>query len=204
MKYLLICGMFAGLLLTPGSARATGFSITITFDENCNSLFTNTNGFSSALPCSQQQDPGPGGLAGALTYGLLNPPSLVTGDLELFEPDSEAPSDLVRFINGSAIFYSDFTDGADSLADIGLPTAFEDNRLLVTEVGSEGSNGFTYTPTAGQPGFVGGIAGPVTYVIQSDTSPSTPEPASAVLFLGVAGLGLARKYFVGRASSTRR
>ena len=60
------------------------------------------------------------------------------------------------------------------------------NTLTVTEVGAEGANGFTYTPTAGQPGFVAGAAGPVTYVIISD-SPA-PEPASIGLML--AGLGV--------------
>src|SRR5260370_11705007 len=80
MRYTLFSGLVTAFLLTSASAQAQ-FSITITFNENCNSSFTNTSGFSSTLPCSFAQDPGPGGLALALTYGLLNPPGLTAGDL---------------------------------------------------------------------------------------------------------------------------
>lgn len=44
-------------------------------------------------------DPGPGGLASALTYsGLGNPPSLVAGDVLVFEPGiGNTLSDVIRF-----------------------------------------------------------------------------------------------------------
>src|SRR5258708_438852 len=42
-------------------------------------------------------DPGPGGLPAALTYNLLGPPSLVSGDVFLLEPGQTLPSDIVRF-----------------------------------------------------------------------------------------------------------
>src|SRR3954468_15480170 len=72
----------------PYSASAQEFSVTITVDENGNGHFSNTNGFSSTLASGMQADPGPGGLASALTYSLLNPPELIAGDLILMEPGS--------------------------------------------------------------------------------------------------------------------
>ena len=167
-------------MMAPVSAFAQ-FTVTITFDENCNSSFINSTGFMSVLSCAKLADPGPGGLPSALTYGLQNPPGLVAGDLILSEPGSlnGLVSDIVRFNpsqnNGSLVFYSDTTDGVDSMADVGFPTLLNTNTLTLPEVGPEGSNGLTYTPVAGQPGFVAGAGGPVTYVIQSDT---VPEPVS--------------------------
>ena len=68
------------------------------------------------------------------------------------------------------MFYSDISDGKDSLADTGFPSSLYTNTLAVIETGPEGGpNGYIYTPTAGQPGFVAGASGPVTYVIQSDS-----------------------------------
>jgi len=196
VKHFRLTVLIAIALLASASLCAQGFSITITVDENCNGRFTNTAGFNSALPCGIHADPGPGGRPNALTYDLLNPPGLVAGDLILVEPGGTAAvtSDIIRFNassfvqggTGSLVFYSDNADGVDATADIGFPLALYTNTLTVTEVGAEGANGFTYTPTAGQPGFVAGAAGPVTYVIISD-SPA-PEPASIGLML--AGLGV--------------
>jgi hypothetical protein len=173
------------------------FSVTITVDENGNGLFTNTSGFISPLPVSLVQDPGPGGLPGALTYDLLGPPGLTAGDLLILEPGSTGVlSDQIRFNpnqgTGSLVFYSDTSDGNQDRADIGFPTALYTNNLAVFEVGPEGNNGFSYTPTAGQPGFVAGAGGPVTFVLQSDVL--VPEPASIVLGgIGIS-IGLAYAY----------
>jgi len=184
----------AAVLLATGKDASAQFSITITVDESGKGTFTNTNNFFSTLPAALLPDPGPGGLPAALTYGLLNPPGLVAGDLILVEPGTLGVlSDLIRFnpnqtiagTTGTMVFYSDSTDGGTNLADTGFPTALYTNTITVVEVGPEGLNGFSYTPTAGQPGFVAGAAGPVTYVIGSDVP--TPEPSSLTL-LGTAAL----------------
>ena len=47
------------------------------------------------LPGVLAPDPGPGGRTSALTYNLLGPPSLVPGDLLLF--DGDLLSDVIRF-----------------------------------------------------------------------------------------------------------
>jgi hypothetical protein len=193
-------GLAALLAAGNGRAFAQGLSITITVDENGNGTFTNSNGFFSGLPASVQPDPGPGGLSAVLTYGLLNPPGLTAGDLVLVEPGlTGAISDVVRFnpnetvagSTGALAFYSDASDGHDALADVGFPGALYANTVTFVEVGPEGNNGFTYTPTAGQPGFVAGAAGAVTYVIRSDVPASVPEPGPLVLGSVAASVGLA-------------
>jgi hypothetical protein len=182
-------------------AKSDPFTVTITIDENGHGLFTNSNGFASALAFTLQNDPGPGGLGNAVTYSLLNPPGLTAGDLVLTE--SGVISDIIRFnpnetcsgSTGCLGFYSDKSDGVDSLADIGFSTALYANNLTFLETGLEGNNGFTYTPLAGQPGFVAGAAGPVTYVIQSDVpSAAVPEPSTILLV----GTGLSAVIIVCR------
>jgi hypothetical protein len=196
MRRILLGSLVSALLLS--SAYAQGFSITITVDENGNGTFTNTGGFLSPLPGVLAPDPGPGGLPVALTYDLLNPPGLVAGDLLLFEPAGAGTtgllSEIVRFNlssptrggTGSLVFYSDSTDSGLDLADTGFPTALYTNALNATEIGPEGANGFTYTPTAGQPGFVAGAAGPVSYVLKSDSP--VPEPSTLIPLAGICGI----------------
>jgi hypothetical protein len=195
-RSLLAALALATLLLTATGGQALAqfpSQILISVYENGNGTIIGFAGL-APLPSALLPDPGPGGLPAALTYGLLNPPGLVAGDLILLEPSSSGLiSDIIRFNpnqnGGSLVFYSDNADGADSLADTGFPTALYANNLTVTEVGAEGFNGFTYIPTAGQPGFVAGAAVPAAYVIHSDV----PEPGPMVLG-GVAvliGLGAA-------------
>ena len=109
---------------------------------------------------------------------MVEPGSFTVSDIIRFNPNEQAPDGTI----GALVFYSD-KDAADnntSLADTGFPSAFYANNLAVFEIGPEGGpNGSIYTPTAGQPGFVAGTAGPVTYVITSDSV--VPEPSSVVL-----------------------
>jgi hypothetical protein len=183
-----------GMLFSAGRTYGQAFTVTITVDENGNGTLVNTTPFTAPLPFAMLPDPGPGGLPAAATYGLLNPPGLVAGDLILLEPGTGQISDVIRFNpnqnGGSLVFYSDNLDGADAPADTGFPTAFYANNLTRTEVGPEGNNGFTYLPLAGQPGFVAGAAGPVTYVLISD---AVPEPGSLALLGGLFGAVMVRR-----------
>lgn len=174
-------------------------SVNITVDENGNGSISSSNGFSSALPSSMMPDPGPGGLSSVLTYSLLNPPNLTSGDVFLTDADfGGATLDVVRFnsSNGTLVFYSDNVDGFDSLADtFGPPGAFYQNTFSLPEVGPEGNNGAVYTPLSGQPGFVPGFN--VTYNLISDSSP-VPEPSSLLLLgTGLAGaIGVLRRRLI--------
>jgi hypothetical protein len=191
----------AATVLTFASHTLAQFTVTVTVDEHGNGTVTNNAGGSGVSPFSVGLDPGPGGLANALTYGLLNPPGLVAGDLLLFEPGSPGVlSDVIRFNTdqngGSLVFYSDNLDGTDSLADTGFPTGFYANTFSAIEVGPEGNNGFSYTPGVGEPGFVTGAAGPVTYVIISEV----PEPG----ILALCGVGLCMAVVLRDGAARRR
>lgn len=195
------------LLLTVGQrAWADPIPVTISVDEHGNSLFDSPILGTATSPGVLAADPGPGGLAAALTYNLLGPPSLVLGDVLLIEPGSGNISDVLRFnpansatgYPASLVFYSDNSDGIDALADTGLPTNFYTNLVRIPEVGPEGLNGAIYTPTANQPGFIDGYA--VTYRFVSDGA--IPEPGSLVL-MGIGGAGLLATMARRRRSAAR-
>ena len=182
-----VAPLFLAVLLALGSnAFAQGFSISITLDENGTGHFTNTAGFNAPLPGVLAPDPGPGGLPLALTYDLLNPPGLTSGDVLMLDP-SNATSDIIRFnaptgSTGSAVFYS--LVGGGQLGDTGFPAALYANTATILE-------GATYTPVQGQPGFVAGAGGPVSYTFIS----GIPDTATtyALLSMSLAGLALLRR-----------
>ena len=189
------------IVMSASAVRAQN-NPTITVNENGVGTIQFPGAQASPLPGVLLPDPGPGGSRLALTYNLLGPPSLVAGDLYIFEPATQMFSDLIRFspagtggvaaYPASLVFYSALDGASDGLADGALPAAFYANAFSLVESGPEGDNGVLYTPTAGQPGFVAGFA--VTYSIRSDVA-AIPEPATMVLLAtGLVGtFGAARR-----------
>jgi hypothetical protein len=186
-------------LLATGNTAAAQFqrTVTVTVDENGVGRFQTNSGLDMAIPGFLMEDPGPGGLASALTYFLQNPPGLVAGDLLLESPGGTL-RELIRFNDitdmdgnsGELLFYSAMVGSTRTLADVGFPTARYANTLTRLLPGP-GPTDFVYTPAAGQPGFIQGITGPTTYVIQIRPA-VVPEPSTAVLVLtGVLGVAVA-------------
>lgn len=180
-------------------ASAQGFTVTITIDEGGHGVLTNSLGVNAPLPASQVADPGPGGKSSVLFYDMLNPLGLVAGDLIITE--GSATGDVLRFSpttsHGGVFVYSADVFTA-ALADVGLPTAQNANTVTVAEP----SNGVvTYTPTAGQPGFVALAAGPVTYVFTSPPHSLSVPAASTwsmtalgAILIAAAGLTFRKAY----------
>lgn len=158
------------------------------------------------LPFLVVPDPS-GGITNSrvLTYSL---PYLVNaGDVGLVEPGQSTLSDLIRFYNAPGantsviIFYSAIDGPTRSLADVGIPYA--PNAILINETGLGGNPITTWTPTSGQPGSFNGIY-PVfnsfSYYITSDAP--VPEPGSAALLIGGAGIWFGLQRCCRRKSGT--
>jgi hypothetical protein len=183
-----------------GTASRVLAQVTVSVDENAHGQIVSGGG-TFPTPGAFKADPGPGGLPNVLTYDLLNPPSLVAGDVLMQEGVGGPILDVVRFnpagtggagYPASLVFYSDNTDGVDALADTpSPPTATYPNTVTIQEVGPEGNNGAVYVPVAGQPGFVAGFV--TTYNLVSDGT--IPEPTTlALVTLGGASLSLRRRW----------
>ncbi len=181
----------AGLGAASSASALVNGNIVITVDENGNGTIDGFAGL-QGLPSGFQDDPGPGGLNGVLTYDMLGPPGLVAGDVLLQEAGGIL--DVVRFNpdefgpgggQGSLLFYSDNLDGYDDLADTsGPPGVLYPNFIIIPE-------GTLYTPGPGQPGFVTGASAPVVYDLISDVA-NVPEPATwGLLLVGFGAMGAA-------------
>ena len=169
-----------GLLLfgVVETLRAQASTIVV-LNEDGTGLISNGNR-EGDLSSSQTQDPGPGGLANALTFDLSTALlGFTAGDLIILN-SSLNTDDIIRFNpsegGGAIVFYSTTADGGTLPADTGFPSGIYSNTFALMEnpIGPT-----SYTPTSGEPGFISGDQ--ITYVINS--SP-VPEPSAWILLLG--------------------
>jgi hypothetical protein len=202
-------------LLLGAALYSASASITITIDENGNGTWDN-NGTITSLAFGSEAPIIPNGPV-TLYYQLPTgysfgggPLGNGLGDLLITEPSTTPTvlSDVIRF-DGPSItriyFYSDNSDGSDSLADRnGLPTTFHPNNVTVEETGlfgapySEIMNGYWgYHPGVNQVGSIynGNVLQDVTYNIISDVPEPTTMIAGALLLLpfGASTIRILRK-----------
>jgi hypothetical protein len=189
------------VLLPAAQAQEQGSPLLLQFDENGDATISVNGGSPTSLTGTLMVDPAdPNGGLG-LTY--LLPESVVTGDVEIFDP-SGALSDALRFTDASGdisgddagagvrlIYYSDkIPDDGDllQLADTGFPSNLGSENLLFgpTEIVGLSGSSFDYQP--------GGVAYPANneYLGISDmAAAAVPEPSasaslgSAVLLMGL-------------------
>jgi hypothetical protein len=185
-----LAALFCSALLMAGGQKLHAQTVIITVDENGNDTINFGLRPAPLPPGMPAADPGPGGQSAALTYNLAGPPSLVAGDLLLFDVGLSL-SEVIRFnpagtgnplYPASLVFYS--LAGGTDLADTGFPTTLYTNLASLLE---STSGPTSYTPTSTQPGFVAGFS--LTYVIDSPSA--IPEPSTmSMLLLGSIAVGV--------------
>ncbi len=174
-------------------AQQPPFITTVTLNENGQGTISTLLG-PQPLTSGMLPDPGPGGLASALTFSPL-PADIVAGDVLVFgDFNLFILTDLIRFNPGvvgvtspTAVFYSAGGPGNFQLADTGFPNGNYRN----TAIGVEAPDGIiSYIPATGQPGF-----SPTLLMEYEITSPEeVPEPSSlALLGIGAALAALIRR-----------
>ena len=173
--------LFAYLAVPRVAEGAFSTSSAYSVDENGNGTVQIGANPPTSNPGSMQADPGPGGLASALTYNIGNS---TVGDLFLTDP-STGTSDIIRFNGDTLVFYS--LAGAGDLADTGLPSADYANTFTLVE----NTLGPTvYSPTGTMPGSQGILL--VTYTISSPEIPAgVPDTGTTASLLGFSLAGLA-------------
>jgi hypothetical protein len=213
-RLLLLMGIVALAFVGPINTPAANAVTIIVDEEGHGFKFDENGGRLPDLSFSLSHDPGPGGLNFVLTYSLgASFGGMITGDVFMTE-ENDVLSDVVRFnldriLGPTLVFYSDSSnnptpptisnipisptiladDGVDNLADTPtFPGASYPNSIMIREEAVEtnlnGTDGASYTPTTGQPGFVLGMA--VTYGLISDTPVAAP-----IVGAGLPGLILA-------------
>jgi hypothetical protein len=111
--------------------------------------------------------------------------------------------DPFTFAPASLVFYSDNSDGVDSLADIGFPTAFNAITATITEPSVEGSfQMIHYVPSPNQPGYVDDPLNPGQSYVAYNFISDVPEPGTAVLVGMFLLMGMAAK--LGRQKAENR
>ncbi len=168
--------ILAAVLLGCCLSAPVSADVTITVDELGNGTLVGPAG-TSTLPASTAADPGPGGLASVLTYGLLNPPDLVFGDVQLVS--GGVVIDVIRFVPAgtgspsyaaSLLFYSS-PDGNGHLVPTPTPPSVYYPNVISAPFGS------VYTPGPGQPGYVS--TGPTHYNFNTAVCTYSLTPGSA-------------------------
>jgi hypothetical protein len=179
-----LAGAMAAAALASGAQATTYFPL-VTADENGHGRVDLCGGGCPApMPSAMAADPGPGGAASALTYNLLSPPSLETGDVLIYR--NGQLDDVIRFegagASASLVFYSAPSGGA--LADVGFPSSFYANSVSLNEVHGK----VFYNPSAREPGYITPLTNYPFNVAYSIAS--VPEPGAwAMMLIGLAGLG---------------
>ena len=167
--------MFASLIsLALPSAAAV-----ISFDKNGNSSGTVGQGFAAA-------DPGPGGLAAALTYSL--PFTGLQGDVLLLDITGSFLADDLRFNGDGTMIVYGAAPPVTAIADTGFPLGIYANSVFLVLVGTPANNGIVYTPTATQPGFDASNPTYAFFAVITAAESGVPEPSS--IGLVIAGIGL--------------
>ena len=160
MKRILLWVALAGLSIVGSGFAQSANNPLITVDEDGLGTFQFPETLLGPLPGVLAPDPGPGGLASALTYNLQGPPALVAGDILFFEALGQMIlSEIIRFnpagtgnpaYPASLVFYSDAVLGDVALADTGLPTGRYTNLVSVLEIGPEGSKWVSWVHSYGE------------------------------------------------------
>ena len=170
--------VFMGVVAASATAALGQVGQMITLDESGNGYITPSQPFAF----TSATEP----ISGITTLRYTLPFAGNAGDVVLLETPAGAISDVLRFDGQSHVyFFSDNSDGVDSLADVGLPSTLITPNVTLLEQGPEGGFQYVlYTPGASDPGFKAASPG-TTYEIISDV----PEP-SVTMMLGCLGGGL--------------